>query len=309
METLKGKTVSFIGLGLMGGALAMGVRKQNPQKICAFDINEEVLEDALSKKVIDWGVSEPEGIRQILGQSDLVILCLYPQLALNFILDYMDAFKEKALITDITGVKKPLIQGLRGVLREDLDFIPGHPMAGSEKEGFGNADDSIFKDRNYILVPQPSNQPDNLALIKNLIYDLGFVNIVETTAEVHDQKIAFTSQLCHVIASALIDSEEDLHITDYEGGSFGDLTRIAMINAGMWSELFICNQEALVEQIEKFEKSLDSMKKMISSSDNAGMTKVLSNVRKKRITMEVDRQNKSLAKDPKSLKLSEEKNQ
>lgn len=309
METLKGKTVSFIGLGLMGGALAMGVRKQNPQKICAFDINEEVLEDALSKKVVDWGVSEPEGIRQILGQSDLVILCLYPQLALNFILDYMDAFKEKALITDITGVKKPLIQGLRGVLREDLDFIPGHPMAGSEKEGFGNADDSIFKDRNYILVPQPSNQPDNLALIKNLIYDLGFVNIVETTAEVHDQKIAFTSQLCHVIASALIDSEEDLHITDYEGGSFGDLTRIAMINAGMWSELFICNQEALVEQIEKFEKSLDSMKKMISSSDNAGMTKVLSNVRKKRITMEVDRQNKSLAKDPKSLKLSEEKNQ
>lgn len=309
METLKGKTVSFIGLGLMGGALAMGVRKQNPQKICAFDINEEVLEDALSKKVIDWGVSEPEGIRQILGQSDLVILCLYPQLALNFILDYMDAFKEKAVITDITGVKKPLIQGLRGVLREDLDFIPGHPMAGSEKEGFGNADDSIFKDRNYILVPQPSNQPDNLALIKNLIYDLGFVNIVETTAEVHDQKIAFTSQLCHVIASALIDSEEDLHITDYEGGSFGDLTRIAMINAGMWSELFICNQEALVEQIEKFEKSLDSMKKMISSSDNAGMTKVLSNVRKKRITMEVDRQNKSLAKDPKSLKLSEEKNQ
>ena len=225
METLKGKTVSFIGLGLMGGALAMGIRKQGPDKICAFDINEEVLEDALRKEVIDWGVSEPEGIRQILGVSDLVVICLYPQLALDFILEYMEDFKENAVITDITGVKKLLVDQLRGVLREDLDLILGHPMAGSEKEGFGNADDA--------------------------------------TAEVHDQKIAFTSQLCHVIASALVDSEEDLHITDYEGGSFGDLTRIAMINAGMWTELFICNKEALVDQIEKFEKSMDTMKKMI----------------------------------------------
>lgn len=295
METLKGKTVSFIGLGLMGGALAMGIRKQGPDKICAFDINEEVLEDALRKEVIDWGVSEPEGIRQILEVSDLVVICLYPQLALDFILEYMEDFKENAVITDITGVKKLLVDSLQGVLREDLDLILGHPMAGSEKEGFGNADDSIFKNRNYILVPQPQNQPENLAFIKEIIRNLGFVNIVETTAEIHDQKIAFTSQLCHVIASALVDSEEDLHITDYEGGSFGDLTRIAMINAGMWTELFICNKEALVDQIEKFEKSMDTMKKMIQAEDSQGLTEILSNVRKKRITMEVDRQNKTSA--------------
>lgn len=300
METLKGKTVSFIGLGLMGGALAMGIRKQGPDKICAFDINEEVLEDALRKEVIDWGVSEPEGIRQILRVSDLVVICLYPQLALDFILEYMEDFKKNAVITDITGVKKLLVDHLKGVLREDLDLILGHPMAGSEKEGFGNADDSIFKERNYILVPQPENKPENLAFIKEIIRNLGFVNIVETTAEVHDQKIAFTSQLCHVIASALVDSEDDLHITDYEGGSFGDLTRIAMINAGMWTELFICNKEALVDQIEKFEKSMDTMKKMIQAEDSDGLTEILSNVRKKRITMEVDRQNKASAKTQKA---------
>lgn len=300
METLKGKTVSFIGLGLMGGALAMGIRKQGPDKICAFDINEEVLEDALRKEVIDWGVSEPEGIRQILRVSDLVVICLYPQLALDFILEYMEDFKKNAVITDITGVKKLLVDHLRGVLREDLDLILGHPMAGSEKEGFGNADDAIFKERNYILVPQPENKPENLSFIKEIIRNLGFVNIVETTAEVHDQKIAFTSQLCHVIASALVDSEDDLHITDYEGGSFGDLTRIAMINAGMWTELFICNKEALVDQIEKFEKSMDTMKKMIQAEDSDGLTEILSNVRKKRITMEVDRQNKTSAKTQKA---------
>lgn len=300
METLKGKTVSFIGLGLMGGALAIGIRKQGPDKICAFDINEEVLEDALRKEVIDWGVSEPEGIRQILRVSDLVVICLYPQLALDFILEYMEDFKKNAVITDITGVKKLLVDHLKGVLREDLDLILGHPMAGSEKEGFGNADDAIFKERNYILVPQPENKPENLSFIKEIIRNLGFVNIVETTAEVHDQKIAFTSQLCHVIASALVDSEDDLHITDYEGGSFGDLTRIAMINAGMWTELFICNKEALVDQIEKFEKSMDTMKKMIQAEDSDGLTEILSNVRKKRITMEVDRQNKTSAKTQKA---------
>ena len=230
METLKGKTVSFIGLGLMGGALAMGIRKQGPDKICAFDINEEVLEDALRKEVIDWGVSEPEGIRQILGVSDLVVICLYPQLALDFILEYMEDFKENAVITDITGVKKLLVDQLRGVLREDLDLILGHPMAGSEKEGFGNADDAIFKDRNYILVPQPENKPKNLAFIKEIIR----------------------------------------------------------------------NKEALVDQIEKFEKSMDTMKKMIQAEDSDGLTEILSNVRKKRITMEVDRQNKTSARTQKA---------
>ncbi|MDO4287591.1 MAG: prephenate dehydrogenase [Eubacterium sp.] len=292
MAPLKNKTVSFVGLGLMGGALAMGLRKQEPDKICAFDINEEVLEEALTTGVIDCGVSTPEGIREILGISDLVVLCLYPRAALAFMEDYMADFKEKAVITDITGVKTLLVEGLADKLRPDLDMIYGHPMAGSEKEGFGKADDGIFKDRNYILVPQPQNRPENLTWIKEIVKGLGFNNIVETTAKIHDQKIAFTSQLCHVIAGALVDSEEDLHITDYEGGSFGDLTRIAMINAPMWSELFICNKEALVEQIEKFEDSMAQMKAKIIAEDRKGLEEMLENIRHKRIVMEVDRQNK-----------------
>ncbi|MEG0494921.1 MAG: prephenate dehydrogenase [Eubacterium sp.] len=296
MKVLKGKTVSFIGLGLMGGAMAMGIRKQSPEKICAFDKDEEVLERALEQDVIDWGVSEPAGIREILKASDLVIFCLYPRIALDFIVKYMDDFKKNAILTDIIGVKMMLFEGLQGALRDDLDFISGHPMAGSEKEGFGNADDRIFKKRNYILIPRPENRPENVALIREMIHGLGFTNIVETTPEIHDQKIAFTSQLCHVIAAALIDSEDDLHITDYEGGSFSDLTRIAMINAEMWTELFICNKTALVTQIEKFEKSLNRMKTMVKAEENVDLIKVLQDVRKKRITMEVDRQNKNLKK-------------
>lgn len=292
MAPLSHKTVSFVGLGLMGGAMAMGLRKQGPDKICAYDINEEVLEEALTAGVIDCGVSTPEGIREILGISDLVVLCLYPRAALAFMTDYMADFKENAVITDITGVKTLLVEGLRDKLRPDLDLVYGHPMAGSEKEGFGKADDRIFKDRNYILVPQPENRPESLVWIREIVTALGFNNIVETTAKIHDQKIAFTSQLCHVIAGALVDSEEDLHITDYEGGSFGDLTRIAMINAPMWSELFICNKDALVAQIEKFEASMAAMKEKIIAEDKEGLEKMLEHIRHKRVIMEVDRQNK-----------------
>lgn len=292
MAPLQGKTVSFIGLGLMGGALAMGLKKQSPDRICAFDINEEVLEEALASGVIDCGVSTPEGIRDILAVSDLIILCLYPQAGLRFMETYMADFKSGAVITDITGVKSLLVEGLKDKLRPDLDMIYGHPMAGSEKEGFGKADDSIFVGRNYILVPQPENKAENKAWIREIITALGFNHIVETTAKIHDQKIAFTSQLCHVIAGALVDSEDDLQITDYEGGSFGDLTRIAMINAPMWSELFICNKEALVEQIEKFEASMSEMKEKILAEDREGLEEMLENIRHKRIVMEVDRRNK-----------------
>lgn len=294
MKSLEGKTVTIAGLGLMGGAMAMGFKKLGPQKVCAYDVNEEVLETALTKGAIDWGVSSEEDLKAVLGESDLVMICLYPRLAAEFVLTYMDAFKEGALLTDITGVKQFLMKQLDGQLRDDLDFIYGHPMAGSEKEGFGGADDSIFKGRNYILIPRPENRPENLLWIKRIMTELGFVNIVETTPEGHDQKIAFTSQLCHVIASALVDSEDDLHITDYEGGSFGDLTRIAMINAKMWTELFLTNKEALLAQIDKFEQSMADLRAFIDEEDSESLIDRLNSVRHKRIIMEIDRQNKDI---------------
>lgn len=291
MSLLKDKNVTVIGLGLMGGAFAYGFQKLSPKKLCAYDINKEVLESALQKKVIDFGVSDTEGLKKVLQETDLVMICLYPHLALDFINTYMADFKENAILTDITGVKQFLLDHL-DPLRPDLDLILGHPMAGSEKEGFGHVDDAIFKNRNYILIPRPENRPENLAFIRELVTALGFDNIVETTAQAHDQKIAFTSQLCHVIASALVDSEEDLHITNFEGGSFSDLTRIAMINASMWTELFLTNKPALLSQLDKFDACLTAMREMIARDDEEGLITCLSRVRKKRILMEIDRLNK-----------------
>lgn len=294
MQKLKDSIVGFIGLGLMGGALAMGLGKQGPIKILGYDINPQVIEKALSQNVINEGVTDSQGLQKMLVQCDLVFICLSPMDALAFMALYMEDFKSGAIVTDITGVKGVIVNNLGNLLRKDIDFIPGHPMAGSEKEGFGGADDSIFKNRNYILTPLPSNQPENIEFIREIVMALGFNHIVETTCDIHDEKIAFTSQLCHVIAAALVDCEDDLSITDFEGGSFGDLTRIAMINAPMWTELFMCNRKNLLHQIEKFEASLDNMKAMIKAEEKTELINRLTSVRKKRMTMGEIRKAKTL---------------
>jgi prephenate dehydrogenase len=291
LRSLKGLNIVIAGLGLMGGALADAFRQLEPHSLIAYDQNEEVLEQALSDGVIDEGFSD-ERIAPALSRADLVCVCLYPRLTADFICHYMPVFKPGVVITDIAGIKKPVIEAVSQTLREDVDYIPGHPMAGSEKEGYGGADRRIFVDRNYILVPLQSNSTASLDFLKRLIRKIGFTNIVETTAENHDSKIAFTSELCHVIASALIDGEDDLQITDYEGGSFADLTRIAMINASMWSQIFCENKEALVEKIDGFMNSMNNLRDLINDENTEELEQVLAAVRKKRIKMEIDRINK-----------------
>lgn len=285
--------VAVIGLGLMGGAFALGLRKLEPASIMATDCNKEVLEKALEEKIIDYGAQTPEEMARMLSQSHLIVLCLYPSDAIDFVKTYGRYFQENAILTDIVGVKEPIIRDIKEALPPTVDFIPGHPMAGSEKEGFLGATEDIFVGRNYVLTPLPENKKENLNFMKTLIQSLGFVNIVESTPEEHDRKIAFTSQLCHVIAAALVDADEDLKITDFEGGSFGDLTRIAMINAPMWTELFLMNKKALLAEIDKFEESLQTIKGYIAQDNAEALIETLKDVRDKRVVMEIQRMNKT----------------
>jgi prephenate dehydrogenase len=197
----------------------------------------------------------------------------------------MGAFKGGALITDIAGIKGNIVEAAEKNLRADLDFIPGHPMAGSEQGGFANAAKCDFRGKNYILTPLARNKPENLAYLKDLIYRMGFGRITETSAAEHDRKIAFTSQLCHVIAAALIDCEADREITRFGGGSFEDLTRIAMLNAPMWTELFLENKDCLLDRIRQFEGSLDALKELISSGAAEELQDRLAAVRDRRAAM------------------------
>lgn len=289
-------TYGFVGLGLMGGSLAKAITKyvlaeeNSTGKIYAMDKNPSSLEDAILEKTIERGFSENE-TKEMLSLCDVVFVCLYPKATGDFLAKYQDDFKSGAIVTDIAGVKGQLMENLNWK-RSDVAFVPGHPMAGNEREGFTHASAEIFQKRNYIFMEPVVGGASSLEFGKNaletlkqLATSIGFGRIIETNAEIHDHKIAFTSQLCHVIASALVDSAEDTNVTAFGGGSFEDLTRIAMINAPLWTELFIADKKELVNHISEFQASLETIKAAIENEDSEKLNGYLSNVRSRRIAM------------------------
>lgn len=286
----------IVGLGLMGGSLAKAIRQNilsqhnATGKIFAAGRNKAAMSQAKDEGVIDdffLSNGEKDETSEMLKKCDFVFVCLYPHMTLDFFIEHKNDFKQGSILTDISGVKTLIMENLSDFERDDVDFIAGHPMAGSEKEGYANSSGSIFKNRNYILMPREKSKPENIESFKRIITEIGFGRIIETDYINHDKKIAFTSQLCHVIASSLVDSAEDEKITAFGGGSFEDLTRIAMINAPLWTELFISNKKQLLEQIEFFEASLKEIKDLIYNEDDKALVDYLENVRKKRINMSV----------------------
>ncbi|MFA6856422.1 MAG: prephenate dehydrogenase [Treponema sp.] len=290
MTELKQLTYGIVGLGIMGGSIAKSVRANvldipgASGKIFACDINMQTLNMAENGGVIDR-LFLPRDADKMLLCCDIVYVCLYPHATLDFMKEHRNFFKSGSVVTDISGVKTLLVENVKNSLRDDVDFVIGHPMAGGAKEGYVNSDSTYFEGRNYILMPQTWNKKESLVLIKDLITAMGFSHIVETDYHSHDHKIAFTSQLCHVIAAALVESAEDENITEFGGGSFEDLTRIAMINAPLWTELFLSNKAELLGHIMNFERQLDIIKKYIESNDAEVLEKYLTDVRRRRMSM------------------------
>ncbi len=290
MKELNKLTYGIVGLGLMGGSLAKAIRNNvlgeacSTGKIYAFDINKSSLEYAREQHVLD-DVFDSSNVDEMLGQCDFVYLCLYPHATVDFMIEHRNAFKSGSVISDISGVKACIFDSMDKIYRDDVDFIPGHPMAGSEKEGYSQSSGDVFKNHNYIVMPLENTKKDNLEMFRQLISAMGFTRIVETDARVHDHKIAFTSQLCHVIASALVDSAEDTAVTAFGGGSFEDLTRIAMINAPLWTELFLANKKELLSHIGNFQKSLETLKRDIEEEKTDELKSYLENVRRRRVDM------------------------
>ena len=305
MKELKDMTFGFVGLGLMGGSIAKGIKDKvfkanyslgkngfendSNGKIYAMDKNINSLNQALEDKIIDKAFT-PDQTNEMLNSCDFVYICLYPKATLNFLIEHKDSFKPGSVVTDISGVKtliaENIFAGEKSIIRSDVDFILGHPMAGNEKEGYSGSNQCIFEGRNYILMPQSTNKSETISLMKELVTKLGIKRIIETDYITHDHKIAFTSQLCHVIASALVDSAEDNKITAFGGGSYEDLTRIALINAPLWTELFLSNKKELLSMISTFESSLSNIKKAIENEDQNGLQKILTCVRTKRAEMQ-----------------------
>lgn len=279
----------IIGLGIMGGSIARSIRenilneKSSLGKIYAFDINQASLDLAKKENIIDQGFSKDD-VKNMLQLCDVVFICLYPKKTIEFLKANKKYFKTGSVITDISGVKS-IYDNMEEVFPTNADFVLGHPMAGGEKEGFANSNGNYFINHNYIIIPQERNKPESIKLMENLVTAMKFSRITKTDCKTHDEKIGFTSQLCHVVASAMVESAEDPSITSFGGGSFEDLTRIAMINAPLWTELFLSNKVALLKHIKTFISKMQEFETLIQNEDAQQLEDLLKDVRKKRIEM------------------------
>ena len=264
MKLDKNLNILIVGLGLIGGSYAMGLHKKG-YKVSAIDVNENSVRYALDNKIIDCGSTEID--EKLVSSADLIIFALYPHVFLDWIKNNQHLFKNGAVITDVTGVKSCIVYEIQSILRSDLEFISAHPMAGKEVYGVENADDSIFNDANYIVVPTDANTFNAIEMCKAIGETLGFARISSLPPKAHDEMIGFVSQLTHCIAICLMTCSKSEHLVDYTGDSFRDLTRIARINENMWSELFMLNKDALLSQMETFITEFNGFYELLKSED------------------------------------------
>ena len=248
--------ILIVGLGLLGGSYAKALKKQGFH-VNAITKDQSSIDFALKNGLIDEGSIEVDP--ELIGKADLVIFALYPHVFIEWIEKNQQYLKSGAVITDVTGVKGGIVDRIQAILREDVEFIAAHPMAGKESSGVENSDDSIFKPANYIVVPTEKNTEEAVRLCKQLGAVLGFKDISELPVKDHDEMIAFLSQLTHCIAVSLMCSNDTPGLERYTGDAFRDLTRIAKINDEMWSELFLANREVLLGEMDRFKKSFDEL--------------------------------------------------
>lgn len=261
--------ILIVGLGVIGGGYAMALKEAGYKDIYGVDINKETLKKAKNMNIIKEGFLSEE---KIIGEADLIVLAIYPNLVKNFIMRNRNKFKKGALITDVTGIKQLFINEIVEILPENIDFVFAHPMAGREKKGIDYATNEVFKGANFLIVETERNKEENIRKIEELALEMGFEHIKRTTPTFHDEMISFTSQLPHVLAVSLINSDiEGRNTGQFIGDSYRDLTRIANMNEKLWSLLFLGNKENLLTSMNNFEREFDKIKKCIEENDEKGL--------------------------------------
>ena len=272
MELNNKVNVLIVGLGLMGGAYAIGLKKKG-YRVTAITRSESSIKYALENGIIDEGSTSLDP--KLLGEAELVVFGLYPNVFIDWIRDNQQLLRSGAVITDVTGVKTSVVYKIQEMLRPDIEFVPAHPMAGREVYGVQNSAGVNVSEANYIVTPTSKNTPEGIEAIKRLGEEIGFARISVLTPEEHDEMIAFVSQLAHCLAVVLMTCNDLENIEDYTGNSFRDLTRIAHINENMWSELFMMNKDALLKQMDMFSEQFARLRDMIADSDIEAMKKMM----------------------------------
>ena len=277
------KKVLIVGLGLLGGSYARALKRFGFH-ISAITLDQSSIDYAIGEGIIDEGSIDLD--ERMIGEADLVIFALYPHVFVDWIERNQGLLKSGALITDVTGVKSSIIYRIQDMLREDVEFIAAHPMAGREVSGVENSTADMFVGANYIVTPTSKNTPDAIQTCMELGRLLGFSNVATLTPEAHDEMIGFLSQLTHCIAITLMTCNDMENLEKFTGDSFRDLTRIAKINDQMWSELFVANKGPLLDQMDNFIDKFNELRSMLESEDIEGMRRMMRHSTERRVAFD-----------------------
>ena len=262
----------IVGLGLMGGSYAEALSSKG-FTVNAITKDQESVDYALKRGIINEGSVKIDP--KLIKEADIIIFALYPHVLIEWITEHQNLIKPNTLLTDVTEVKRAVVPKIQSILRDDLEFIGSHPMAGRESYGIQNADSSIFKSANFIVTPTEKNTPEAIEICKKLGEILGFARISELSIDDHDKMIGFLSQLTHCIAISLMTCNTNDDLVKYTGDSFRDLIRIAKINDVMWPELFLLNKEYLTKEIDMFINELEKIKTYLDTDDGKSLQKMM----------------------------------
>lgn len=262
--------ILICGLGLIGASLAKTLKKNTDHTVLGWNRTPSVTEKALRDGVID----RTGEIEELMGEADITFVNFYPDAIVPFILEHKDCFKRDSIVTDSCGIKTKICREMEQQ-KLNFYFIGAHPMAGREVSGYDNSLDNLFDNASFICAPQEGTPRVKTDALVGLAQQMGFARTVVTTPEHHDEMIAFTSQIAHVLACSYVLSPLAPGHAGYSAGSYRDVSRVARINAEMWTQLFLDNKEPLVREIDDLVSNLMRFKYNIVNGDGDALTALM----------------------------------
>ena len=254
--------VGILGLGLIGGSMARAYSLEG-HSVYAADTDDTTLNFAILAGAVRGVLNE-----ETIPSCDLIFLAIYPEGSGNWLEQNACLISKSALVMDLCGIKGEICRRCFPIAEKyGFTYVGGHPMAGSQFSGFKYSRADLFEGAPMVLVPEARNDIDLLGRIKNLLSPAGFGFFSITTAREHDEMIAFTSQMPHLLSNAFIKSPSALGHKGFSAGSYRDFTRVAWLNSKMWSELFLSNRENLLSELDLFMNNLQAYRDALAAPD------------------------------------------
>lgn len=263
--------IGIVGLGLIGASVAKALKKRGEDRVFVWDKDPETMKKAELLELY----------HEILGKDnakeiDLLVLCTYPRAIEVVLAEYAPLLKSGAIVVDCGGNKRRIVDKMLSLhqIYPDINFVGAHPMAGREFSGISHSTYTLFEKSSVLVVPVKS-EISVLYTVKKFFLSIGAERIVITDAKTHDEMISYTSQLAHIVSSAYVKSDLAEKHYGYSAGSFRDMTRVAKINAKMWSEIMCDNRDFLVEQLEVLEKNIKDIKDALKENNEERVRELL----------------------------------